>query len=129
MRHLLGRNIPDIQSNLQNEEKRLKNTINASNVYDMNENTSEINMKNNSKLYHKNQEFNNSANISIDYDKRTGLLYIVGRSQYEYSVVYKVLNQIKSKNVNFKPQTLFDFGSGIGTVMWYVLNVICIKDI
>lgn len=129
MRHLLGRNVPALQSNLQNEGKRLKNTINSSNVYEINENTSEFNMKKNLKLYHKKQELNNSSNITIDYNKRTGLLYIVGRSQYEYSVVYKVLNQIKSKNVNFKPQTLFDFGSGIGTVMWYVLNVICIKDI
>ncbi|KAL2728796.1 hypothetical protein V1478_006428 [Vespula squamosa] len=114
MQHLLGRNVSYVQPNLQNEEKKLH----PSNLYEMDKNISESNMKSNSKLYHEKQQLHKSANINIDYNRRTGLFYVVGRSQYEYSVVYKVLNQIKSENVNFKPQTLFDFGSGIGTVIW-----------
>ncbi|XP_047356104.1 methyltransferase-like protein 17, mitochondrial [Vespa velutina] len=117
MKHLLGRFIPDIQRNLQNKKTRSQATMYSSNLNERNEDIIEYNMKNNSTLVEEKQQLHNSA-ITINYNRRTGLLYIVGRSQYEYCAVYKVLNQIKSKNVNFKPQTLFDFGSGIGTVMW-----------
>lgn len=129
MQHLLGRNISNVEPNLQNEEKKLQASMHPSNLYKMDKNINEFNININPKLYNEKRQLHNSTNIAIDYNRQTGLLYIVGRSQYEYSVVYKVLNQIKSKNINFKPQTLFDFGSGIGTVMWYVLDLICIKNI
>ncbi|KAF7397691.1 hypothetical protein HZH68_008913 [Vespula germanica] len=118
MQHLLGRNISNVEPNLQNEEKRLQASMHPSNLYEMDKNINEFNININPKLYNEKRRLHNPTNIAIDYNRQTGLLYIVGRSQYEYSVVYKVLNQIKSKNINFKPQTLFDFGSGIGTVMW-----------
>lgn len=56
----------------------------------------------------------------ITFDKLTCLTYLVGRSVQNYSVLYKILNEIKARDKDFRPRTLFDFGSGIGTVMWLV---------
>lgn len=54
----------------------------------------------------------------IQYDTYTSLAYLVNRSMPEYSVLYKIFNEIVNNDKNFTPKTLFDFGSGTGTVMW-----------
>ncbi|XP_031828110.1 ribosome assembly protein METTL17, mitochondrial [Nomia melanderi] len=54
----------------------------------------------------------------IEYDRHTGLSYLVSRSVPEYTVLYKIFNEIKHRDTDFVPKTLFDFGSGVGTVMW-----------
>ncbi|XP_011329150.1 methyltransferase-like protein 17, mitochondrial isoform X2 [Ooceraea biroi] len=54
----------------------------------------------------------------IKFDKPTSLTYLVARSVQNYVVLYKILNEIKQRDKNFTPKTLFDFGSGFGTVMW-----------
>ncbi|KAK9298295.1 hypothetical protein QLX08_008306 [Tetragonisca angustula] len=54
----------------------------------------------------------------IQYDTYTSLAYLTNRSMPEYSVLYKIFNEIVNRDKNFTPQTLFDFGSGTGTVMW-----------
>lgn len=54
----------------------------------------------------------------IHYDTYTSLAYLVNRSMPEYSVLYKIFNEIVNNDKNFMPKTLFDFGSGTGTVMW-----------
>ncbi|XP_018400362.1 PREDICTED: methyltransferase-like protein 17, mitochondrial [Cyphomyrmex costatus] len=54
----------------------------------------------------------------IQFDKFTSVTYLVGRSVQNYAVLRKIFDEIKLRDKNFKPQTLFDFGSGVGTVMW-----------
>lgn len=54
----------------------------------------------------------------IKFDKLTSLTYLVCRAAQNYAVLYKILNEIKVRDKDFMPSTLFDFGSGIGTVMW-----------
>ncbi|XP_076764349.1 ribosome assembly protein METTL17, mitochondrial [Xylocopa sonorina] len=54
----------------------------------------------------------------IQYDKYTSLAYLVNRSIPEYSVLYKIFNEIVDRDKDFIPKTLFDYGSGTGTVMW-----------
>lgn len=54
----------------------------------------------------------------IQYDTYTSLAYLTNRSIPEYSALYKIFNEIVNRDKNFTPQTLFDFGSGTGTVMW-----------
>lgn len=56
----------------------------------------------------------------INFDKSTSLTYMVARSVQNHAVLYKVLNEIKQRDKDLKPKTLFDFGSGIGTAMWQV---------
>ncbi|XP_032664973.1 methyltransferase-like protein 17, mitochondrial isoform X2 [Odontomachus brunneus] len=54
----------------------------------------------------------------INFDKLTCLTYMVSRTVQNYAVLSKILNEIRVRDEDFKPQTLFDFGSGLGTVIW-----------
>ncbi|XP_077280595.1 ribosome assembly protein METTL17, mitochondrial [Temnothorax americanus] len=54
----------------------------------------------------------------INFDKFTCLTYLVAKGVQNYAVSRKILNEIKSRDKDFRPKTLFDFGSGVGTVAW-----------
>lgn len=54
----------------------------------------------------------------VEYDIYKSLQYLLGRSAAEYAVLYKIFNEINSRDPMFKPNSFFDFGSGIGTGTW-----------
>lgn len=53
----------------------------------------------------------------IDFTKYMSQLYLVTRSAAEYAVVYNTFQDI-CKRTNFVPKTVFDYGAGMGTVIW-----------
>lgn len=55
---------------------------------------------------------------AIDYNEHRSLVYMAGRAAQEYATVYKVFAEIAKRNADFKPNSFFDFGSGIGTGTW-----------
>ncbi|XP_023013707.2 ribosome assembly protein METTL17, mitochondrial [Leptinotarsa decemlineata] len=54
----------------------------------------------------------------IKYDVYNSLLYLLNRSAAEYAVLVKILGEIELRDKGFKPRSLFDFGSGVGTATW-----------
>lgn len=42
--------------------------------------------------------------------------YLLARIAPEYNVIKLIFNEIQQRDPNFTPLSLFDFGSGIGTV-------------
>lgn len=54
----------------------------------------------------------------INYNIHNSLLYLMGRSAAEYAVLIKIFGEIASRDPEFKPKSLFDFGSGVGTATW-----------
>lgn len=56
--------------------------------------------------------------MPMQYDKYQSLLYMLGRGAQDYAIIYRILSEIQTRDKEFKPKTLFDFGSGIGTVSW-----------
>ncbi|KAK0091886.1 hypothetical protein PV326_002576 [Microctonus aethiopoides] len=54
----------------------------------------------------------------IQYDRYRSLMYMLGRGAQDYAILYKIMKEIKSRDEEFRPKTLLDFGSGIGTVSW-----------
>ncbi|KAK5860335.1 hypothetical protein PBY51_021822 [Eleginops maclovinus] len=52
------------------------------------------------------------------YDEELGVVYMASRLAGGYAAVKRALNEIKKKNPSFAPQSLLDFGSGLGTVVW-----------
>ncbi|XP_029663982.1 methyltransferase-like protein 17, mitochondrial isoform X2 [Formica exsecta] len=54
----------------------------------------------------------------INFDKLTCLTYLVAKSVQNHAVSHKILNEIKIRDKDFRPETFFDFGSGIGTNTW-----------
>lgn len=55
----------------------------------------------------------------MEYNDYNSLLYLVARFAPEYAVLTKILSEIKMRDGNFKPRSFFDFGSGVGSAMWY----------
>lgn len=56
--------------------------------------------------------------IPLKFDNVTSLTYLMARAPFEYSALLRVFKELKKKDPNFQPRTLFDFGSGTGTVVW-----------
>lgn len=43
---------------------------------------------------------------------------MVARSAPEYAVLQKIFMEMKTRDPDFHPLTMFDFGSGVGTATW-----------
>ncbi|XP_046733970.1 methyltransferase-like protein 17, mitochondrial isoform X2 [Diprion similis] len=54
----------------------------------------------------------------VEYDAYKSLCYMLARGAQEYSVLHRIFKEIHLADEEFQPKTLFDFGSGIGTVTW-----------
>ncbi|XP_074544399.1 ribosome assembly protein METTL17, mitochondrial [Halichoeres trimaculatus] len=54
----------------------------------------------------------------MKYDEELGVVYMASRLAGGYAAVRRALNEIKKRDSSFAPQTLLDFGSGLGTVVW-----------
>uniref|UniRef100_A0A665UBI4 Ribosome assembly protein METTL17, mitochondrial n=1 Tax=Echeneis naucrates TaxID=173247 RepID=A0A665UBI4_ECHNA len=55
---------------------------------------------------------------TMKYDEETGVVYMASRLAGGYAAVRRALNEIKKRDPTFAPQSLLDFGSGLGTVVW-----------
>lgn len=60
---------------------------------------------------------------TINYDSYNSLLYLFANAASDYAVLTKIFTEIYNRDKDFKPRSLFDFGSGIGTVTWYLLHI------
>jgi len=49
--------------------------------------------------------------------------YLLSRIAPEYNVVQTIFDEIRQRDPDFAPKSLFDFGSGIGTVTMYVVFI------
>lgn len=54
----------------------------------------------------------------IDYDDYKSVVYMAGRLPPNFAALKAIFNGISKDDPSFKPESLFDFGSGIGTVLW-----------
>ncbi|KAK6629232.1 hypothetical protein RUM43_003049 [Polyplax serrata] len=54
----------------------------------------------------------------IMYDSFTSFQYLIVRAPSDYATLRRVFNEILLRDKEFKPQSLFDFGSGVGTTLW-----------
>lgn len=48
----------------------------------------------------------------IEFDETASLTYLVTNSAREYASLVNIFNIIKDQDENYKPRSLFDFGSG-----------------
>jgi ribosomal protein RSM22 (predicted rRNA methylase) len=54
----------------------------------------------------------------VEYDEYKALLYMVARFAPEYMVLQRIFMELKTRDPDFQPRSLFDFGSGVGTATW-----------
>ena len=55
---------------------------------------------------------------AVNYDESSSIQYLVARVAPNYGQLSYVFQEISLRDPDFKPHSLFDFGSGIGTVIW-----------
>jgi ribosomal protein RSM22 (predicted rRNA methylase) len=55
-----------------------------------------------------------------EYDERAALMYMATRLAPNYASIKSVMNEIKVLDPKFKPRSVLDFGSGMGTTIWAV---------
>ena len=56
---------------------------------------------------------------AVNYDNTNSIVYLLARVAQDYASLVRVFQEIKKRQPGFKPQSLFDFGSGVGSVIWY----------
>ncbi|XP_041804706.1 methyltransferase-like protein 17, mitochondrial [Chelmon rostratus] len=54
----------------------------------------------------------------MKYDEELGVVYMAARLAGGFAAVRRAINEIKKRDPSFAPQSLLDFGSGLGTVVW-----------
>ncbi|XP_075151457.1 ribosome assembly protein METTL17, mitochondrial [Haematobia irritans] len=54
----------------------------------------------------------------VKYGPYEAIVYALGRGPLEYSVLMRIIREIKYRDSDFQPQSFLDFGSGVGTGMW-----------
>lgn len=55
---------------------------------------------------------------AMDFSGYLCYTYLVGRSAAEYAIVSTIFAEINKRDPSFQPKSVFDFGSGVGTVIW-----------
>lgn len=59
----------------------------------------------------------------VEYNEYRALLYMVARFAPEYTVLHRIFMELKTREPDFQPRSLFDFGSGVGTATWAARTV------
>lgn len=54
----------------------------------------------------------------LKFDEEIGVIYMAARLAGGFAAVRRALNEIKKRDESFAPESLLDFGSGLGTVAW-----------
>ncbi|XP_020291006.1 methyltransferase-like protein 17, mitochondrial [Pseudomyrmex gracilis] len=115
LRHLHGRHPPLEQSQLLEKLQKVEKHLNAN----RNQNISIKDID-----FHKNRRARQILKTNvynwqpINFDKLTSFTYLLSRGVQNYAVIRRILDEIRARDKEFKPRRLFDFGSGLGTVMW-----------
>ncbi|KAL5019644.1 hypothetical protein ScPMuIL_002536 [Solemya velum] len=52
------------------------------------------------------------------YDTSLGLIYLVARAAPNYSILLQCMTEIKKRDPEFSPQSIYNHGSGIGSSVW-----------
>ena len=55
---------------------------------------------------------------AVNYDDATSIHYLVARVAPNFASLSYIFREMSLRDPDFKPRSLFDFGSGIGTVTW-----------
>lgn len=55
---------------------------------------------------------------ALDLHDYSSMVYLFTRGAANYAAAVHVLNEITTQCPDYKPHSLFDFGSGVGSVSW-----------
>ena len=56
--------------------------------------------------------------LPVHYDEAAAYAYLLSKGAYDYASAARVMSEIKERDGEFRPRTIFDYGSGVGTAVW-----------
>lgn len=56
--------------------------------------------------------------FKMSYNRETAIAYLYKKMPYNYFVYKRIFNEIKKRMPKFKPDTVLDFGAGLGSGAW-----------
>ncbi|CAF3406267.1 unnamed protein product [Rotaria socialis] len=59
----------------------------------------------------------------LSFDEYKSKIYLATNFASHYAMLSQIFNEIKKRERDFLPVRLFDFGSGVGSVMWAAMHV------
>ncbi|CAF1531262.1 unnamed protein product [Rotaria magnacalcarata] len=59
----------------------------------------------------------------LNFDEYKSKIYLATNFASHYAMLLQIFNEIKKRERDFLPVRLFDFGSGVGSVMWAAMHV------
>ncbi|CAH1098644.1 unnamed protein product [Psylliodes chrysocephalus] len=119
-RHLKSRNAPLEKEELKEKVREIQRRVLSKNEHII-INTEEDEVRFKQMIQNKTQKIINENIYNwkpMKYDTFNSLVYLVGRSAAEYAVLAKIFGEIETRDPEFKPKSLFDYGSGVGTATW-----------
>lgn len=60
--------------------------------------------------------------IRIEYSPQLAVAYLYSRMPQTYNVLIRILKELKSRNPDWKPKSVLDYGAGLGSGILSVLN-------
>ncbi|XP_058793380.1 methyltransferase-like protein 17, mitochondrial [Phymastichus coffea] len=116
--YLFSRRLPAEKNDIKEKYYEIKNKLVENKLDNLTEEeANQVNQKLNSKVKKKLKQsiFNWKP---LDYHGYRTALYMVTRCVAEYAALTSIFKEINKRDPEFKPRTVFDFGSGVGTVLW-----------
>jgi ribosomal protein RSM22 (predicted rRNA methylase) len=59
----------------------------------------------------------------LNYQREHAIAYLYRKMPYNYMVIKRILHEVKMRLPNFKPESLLDYGAGLGSGLWAGLHI------
>ncbi len=56
--------------------------------------------------------------FKLEYNQATAVAYLFKKMPYHYGVFMRILEEIKVRKPDFKPESMLDYGAGLGSGVW-----------
>ena len=61
--------------------------------------------------------------FKFNYQRETAIAYLHRKMPYNYFVYKRVMSEVKKRMPTFKPESVLDFGAGLGSGAWAANHV------
>ena len=115
----LARNVPEVSHGVAAEKQKLeqerdefiKKAGNFKEIYADEQDQQKMSY-NEKKLYQEKQQ------INFHYERHHAVGFLLRKMPHNYAIYKRVMTELESRDPNFEPQSLLDFGAGLGSGAW-----------
>ena len=64
------------------------------------------------------EEESEKQEFVLNYTREHTIAYLLKKMPYNYMIAKQILNEVKMRVPHLKPETILDFGAGLGSGLW-----------